>query len=267
MMSIGSIAGGGAGYYADKDNYYFLGNLDSRWMGEGAKALGLDGKVNEQVLDALIAGRLPNGESLERIEGGVNTHRSGYDFTFSAPKSASVLIAINGDMRLLDAWNASVADTLKEVESMISTRQMVDGVSQTVITGMAVIATFNHDTSRALDPHIHTHTLFLNMTPTQDGWRTLASDTVHKSGFIEAVYGNQLAIGQLCLNQFRARVEALGFETENTGKNGLWEISGVPREPFSTRHKEIVDAVGADASRKSRDVAALDTRLAKQHNP
>lgn len=267
MMSIGSIAGGGAGYYADKDNYYFLGNLDSRWMGEGAKALGLEGKVNEQVLDALIAGRLPNGESLERIENGVNTHRSGYDFTFSAPKSASVLIAINGDMRLLDAWNASVAETLKEVESMISTRQMVDGVSQTVITGKAVIATFNHDTSRALDPHIHTHTLFLNMTPTQDGWRTLASDTVHKSGFIEAVYSNQLAIGQLCLNQFRARVEALGFETENTGKNGLWEISGVPREPFSTRHKEIVDAVGEDASRKSRDVAALDTRQAKQHNP
>lgn len=267
MLSIAPIAGGGAGYYAAQDNYYFLGNLQSRWLGEGAHALGLDGVVDAHQLDELIAGRLPNGESLEHMSGGKNVHRSGYDLTFSAPKSVSVLIALYGESRLLEAWNNSITETLKEVESLVSTRTMKDGYSEVQLTQKAVIATFNHDTSRNLDPQIHTHALFLNMTPTDDGWRTLASGTVRKDGFIEAVYANQLALGQIQLNQLRRQVESMGYETVDTGKNGLWEIKGVPVDIFSTRSREIREAAGDDASRKSRDVAALDTRQAKQKEP
>ncbi|MEG0176000.1 MAG: conjugative transfer relaxase/helicase TraI, partial [Aeromonas sp.] len=267
MLSIAPIAGGGAGYYTARDNYYFLGSAESRWLGEGAKALGLEGAVDPRQLDELIAGRLPDGTSLERMSEGKNTHRSGYDLTFSAPKSVSVLIVLYGESRLMDAWNRSITETLSEVESLVSTRQMVDGFAETVLTQKAVIATFNHDTSRNLDPQVHTHTLFLNMTPTEEGWRTLASGTVKKDGFIEAVYANQIALGQIQLNHFRQQVEAMGYETVDTGKNGLWEIKGVPTEPFSTRSQEIREAVGDDASRKSRDVAALDTRQAKQKEP
>lgn len=267
MLSIAPIAGGGAGYYAAQDNYYFLGNLQSRWLGEGAQALGLEGTVEAHQLDELIAGRLPNGESLEHMSGGKNVHRSGYDLTFSAPKSVSVLIALYGESRLLAAWNNSITETLKEVESLVSTRTMKDGYSEVQLTQKAVIATFNHDTSRNLDPQIHTHALFLNMTPTDDGWRTLASGTVRKDGFIEAVYANQLALGQIQLNQLRRQVESMGYETVDTGKNGLWEIKGVPVDIFSTRSREIREAAGDDASRKSRDVAALDTRQAKQKEP
>ncbi|ENS2472930.1 conjugative transfer relaxase/helicase TraI [Escherichia coli] len=267
MLSIAPIAGGGAGYYAAQDNYYFLGNLQSRWLGEGAQALGLEGAVEAHQLDELIAGRLPNGESLEHMSGGKNVHRSGYDLTFSAPKSVSVLIALYGESRLLEAWNNSITETLKEVESLVSTRTMKDGYSEVQLTQKAVIATFNHDTSRNLDPQIHTHALFLNMTPTDDGWRTLASGTVRKDGFIEAVYANQLALGQIQLNQLRRQVESMGYETVDTGKNGLWEIKGVPVDIFSTRSREIREAAGDDASRKSRDVAALDTRQAKQKEP
>lgn len=267
MLSIAPIAGGGAGYYTARDNYYFLGSAESRWLGEGAKALGLEGAVDARQLDELIAGRLPDGTSLERMSEGKNTHRSGYDLTFSAPKSVSVLITLYGENRLMDAWNRSITETLSEVESLVSTRQMVDGFAETVLTQKAVIATFNHDTSRNLDPQVHTHTLFLNMTPTEEGWRTLASGTVKKDGFIEAVYDNQIALGQIQLNHFRRQVEAMGYETVDTGKNGLWEIKGVPTEPFSTRSQEIREAVGDDASRKSRDVAALDTRQAKQKEP
>lgn len=267
MLSIAPIAGGGAGYYTAQDNYYFLGSAESRWLGEGAKALGLEGAVDARQLDELIAGRLPDGTSLERMSEGKNTHRSGYDLTFSAPKSVSVLITLYGENRLMEAWNRSITETLGEVESLVSTRQMVDGVAETVLTQKAVIATFNHDTSRNLDPQVHTHTLFLNMTPTEEGWRTLASGTVKKDGFIEAVYASQIALGQIQLNHFRRQVEAMGYETVDTGKNGLWEIKGVPTEPFSTRSQEIREAVGTDASRKSRDVAALDTRQAKQKEP
>ncbi|MCS1245086.1 conjugative relaxase, partial [Escherichia coli] len=267
MLSIAPIAGGGAGYYTSQDNYYFLGSMQSRWLGEGAKSLQLEGPVDAFRLDELIAGRLPNGVSLERMEGGINVHRSGYDLTFSAPKSVSVLIALYGENRLLEAWNRAVSETLKEVESLVSSRVMKEGETETQLTQKAVIATFNHDTSRNLDPQLHTHALFLNMTPTESGWRTLASGTVRKDGFIEAVYANQLALGQIQLNLLRRQVEAMGYETVDTGKNGLWEIKGVPVDIFSTRSQQIREAVGDDASAKSRSVAALDTRRAKQKEP
>ncbi|HCN5595099.1 TPA: relaxase domain-containing protein, partial [Escherichia coli] len=90
---------------------------------------------------------------------------------------------------------------------------------------------------------------------------------VRKDGFIEAVYANQLALGQIQLNLLRRQVEAMGYETVDTGKNGLWEIKGVPVDIFSTRSQQIREAVGDDASAKSRSVAALDTRRAKQKEP
>ncbi|HDI5896681.1 TPA: hypothetical protein POA98_004966, partial [Escherichia coli] len=46
MLSIAPIAGGGAGYYTSQDNYYFLGSMQSRWLGEGAKLLQLEGPVD-----------------------------------------------------------------------------------------------------------------------------------------------------------------------------------------------------------------------------
>ncbi|MBK2895785.1 conjugal transfer protein, partial [Klebsiella pneumoniae] len=57
--------------------------------------------------------------------------------------------------------------------------------------------------------------------------------------------------------------EKLGYETEVVGKHGMWEMKGVPVEPFSTRSQEVREAAGPDASLKSRDVAALDTRKSK----
>ncbi|MHB7432479.1 ssDNA-binding domain-containing protein, partial [Klebsiella pneumoniae] len=63
---------------------------------------------------------------------------------------------------------------------------------------------------------------------------------------------------------FKPLVEKLGYETEVVGKHGMWEMKGVPVEPFSTRSQEVREAAGPDASLKSRDVAALDTRKSKE---
>ncbi|KML22944.1 TraI family protein [Leclercia adecarboxylata] len=266
MLSI-ATAVDSAGYYMAQDNYYFLGSMEANWMGKGAEMLGLEGKVNEQDFSAALAGRLPGDIDLTRMVGGKNTHRTGYDLTFGAPKTASVLMVVHGDQALLKAWNESVAETLAEIEKTVTTRQMVDGVNQTVVTGKAVIATFNHDTSRDLDPHVHTHSVFLNATPTEAGWRTLATDRKGKSGFIEHIFAQQIAWGKLNLANFRQKVEALGHTTIDTGPNGLWEIEGVPKAEYSQRRQTIVDTVGADAPRRIRDITALDTRQAKQVSP
>ncbi len=262
MLSISSIKGDSA-YYSHEDNYYASGSLESRWLGDGAEKLGLKGEVANADMDAIRQGKLPDGTDLSRMVNGVNKHRSGYDLTFSAPKSVSMMILIGGDTRLLDAWNRSVENGMKEVEKLISARITDSGKTDTVLTGNMVAALYNHDTSRALDPQIHTHALVFNTTFAEDKWRALASDTRMKTGFGENLYALQVAIGNLVLQPFRQEAEKLGYETVAAGKNGLWELKDVPVAPFSTRSQAIGEAAGPDASKKSRDVAALDTRQAK----
>ncbi|HAJ8344790.1 TPA: conjugative transfer relaxase/helicase TraI [Escherichia coli] len=262
MLSISSIKGD-AGYYSHEDNYYASGSLDSRWMGEGAEKLGLKGEVASADMDAVRQGKLPDGSDLSRMVNGVNKHRSGYDLTFSAPKSVSVMALVGEDRRFIEAHNRAVAVVMQEVEKLVSARITEEGKTETVLTGNMVSALYNHDTSRDLDPQLHTHALVFNATFADEKWRSLASDTRMKTGFSENLYATKIALGNLYRSALREDVESMGFETVAAGKNGLWELKDVPVDVFSSRSQTIREAAGPDASAKSRDVAALDTRQAK----
>ncbi|EHW2552242.1 conjugative transfer relaxase/helicase TraI [Escherichia coli] len=262
MLSISSIKGD-AGYYSHEDNYYASGSLDSRWMGEGAEKLGLKGEVANADMDAVRQGKLPDGSDLSRMVNGVNKHRSGYDLTFSAPKSVSVMALVGEDRRFIEAHNRAVAVVMQEVEKLVSARITEEGKTETVLTGNMVAALYNHDTSRDLDPQLHTHALVFNATFADEKWRSLASDTRMKTGFSENLYATKIAFGNLYRSALREDVESMGFETVTAGKNGLWELKDVPVDVFSSRSQAIREAAGPDASAKSRDVAALDTRQAK----
>ncbi|EAA8956654.1 conjugative transfer relaxase/helicase TraI [Salmonella enterica subsp. enterica] len=262
MLSISSIKGD-AGYYSHEDNYYASGSLDSRWMGEGAEKLGLKGEVASADMDAVRQGRLPDGSDLSRMVDGVNKHRSGYDLTFSAPKSVSVMALVGEDRRFIEAHNRAVAVVMKEVEQLVSARITQEGKTETVLTGSMVAALYNHDTSRDLDPQVHTHALVFNATFADEKWRSLASDTRMKTGFSENLYATKIALGNLYRSALREDIESMGFETVAAGKHGLWELKDVPVDIFSSRSQAIREAAGPDASAKSRDVAALDTRQAK----
>lgn len=267
MMSIAQVrsAGSAGNYYTDKDNYYVLGSMGERWAGQGAEQLGLQGSVDKDVFTRLLEGRLPDGAGLSRMQDGRNRHRPGYDLTFSAPKSVSMMAMLGGDKRLIEAHNQAVDFAVRQVEALASTRVMTDGQSETVLTGNLVMVLFNHDTSRDQEPQLHTHAVVANVTQHNGEWKTLSSDKVGKTGFIENVYANQIAFGRLYREKLKEQVEALGYETEVVGKHGMWEMPGVPVEAFSGRSQTIREAVGEDASLKSRDVAALDTRKSKQH--
>ncbi|HGX6606810.1 TPA: conjugative transfer relaxase/helicase TraI [Shigella boydii] len=262
MLSISSIKGD-AGYYSHEDNYYASGSLDSRWMGEGAEKLGLKGEVASADMDAVRQGKLSDGSDLSRMVNGVNKHRSGYDLTFSAPKSVSVMALVGEDRRFIEAHNRAVAVVMQEVEKLVSARITEEGKTETVLTGNMVAALYNHDTSRDLDPQLHTHALVFNATFVGEKWRSLASDTRMKTGFSENLYATKIALGNLYRSALREDVESMGFETVAAGKNGLWELKDVPVDVFSSRSQTIREAAGPDASAKSRDVAALDTRQAK----
>ncbi|NIF23934.1 MobF family relaxase [Candidatus Pantoea multigeneris] len=266
MLSVSTVksAGGAAGYYTAEDNYYFLGEQSTEWYGTGAESLGLEGAVGKNAFTNVLEGLLPDGTDMRRMEGEVNKHRPGYDLTFSAPKSVSVLALVTGDKFLIEAHQRAVRRTLDEVEKIASTRTMTDGISEIEMTGNLLAAVFMHDTSRNLDPNLHSHAVVANTTLSQGGWKTLSTDIKGQNSFTDIVWNQQVSIGAIYRGFLRQDVEEHGYPTTDTGSRGEWDITGVPVKPFSSRREQILDAVGGEATAKQKSVAALDTRQAKQ---
>ena len=128
MLSIGVLQSSAqAGTYYAQDNYYTkdaqVGGSDagaglggsSRWDGRGAKGLGLTGAVDQGQFERLLNGELPNGVVLKRGQQG--KHQPGWDLTFSAPKSVSLMALVAGDSRVIEAHNLAVSEALHYLEA------------------------------------------------------------------------------------------------------------------------------------------------------
>ena len=276
MLSIGALssAGQGASYY-EKDGYYAKDDPDhkaaSAWAGTGAGELGLDGEVDAGVFRAVLEGKVPDGSDTRlgrKAKDGEITHRPGRDLTFSAPKSVSVAAFVGGDARIVDVHDRAVKATLGWVEAKAAETRMQDPATGRMVRVGAqkiVAATFRHDTSRNLDPQLHTHAVLANMVKGADGkWRTMAN---------EGLYERQKLIGMLYRNELARGLGRLGYAIEKTHADGRFEIAGVSREvvdAFSTRRAEIEAAMAernlgssADSPRLA-ERAALMTRAAKR---
>lgn len=170
-----------AASYYEADDYYAEGGLaPSEWYGEGAKELGLDGNVDRDQFRTLLDGNV-DGTQLGRKNGDEIEHRPGWDITMSAPKSVSIMAEVAGDRRLITAHEKAVKVALDMVESQLSaTRIRQDGAVNREKTDNLIIASFQHGTSRAQDPQIHTHNVILNATRDDKGnWRSLGSGLIN----------------------------------------------------------------------------------------
>jgi len=168
-------------------------------------------------------------------------HRPGRDLTLSAPKSVSLLAYLGGDGRAIWAHEVAVKRTLDWVErNAAETRMSEPGTGRIVRVGdqKSVIATFRHDTSRNMDPLLHTHAVVANMVRGTDGkWRTMSN---------EKLYANKMLIGAIYRTELARGLEGFGYRVEKTHADGRFEIAGVPREvieAFSTRRAEIEKAM------------------------
>ena len=99
MLSISPpMKGAGKGDYylglAQEDYYTKGGEPPGNWYGEGAEALELRGQVEPQALRDLLEGYLPGREKELVQNAGEPERQSGWDMTYSAPKSASVLWSV-----------------------------------------------------------------------------------------------------------------------------------------------------------------------------
>src|SRR6202158_5349475 len=121
-------------YYAMADYYSEGQELVGLWGGKGASRLGLSGTVDQFSFERLCDNLDPRtGDPLTvrtRTE-----RRVGYDFTFSVPKSVSVLYAMSGDQDIMDAFRAAVAETMREIETEMKTRVRKKGQDTDRTTG------------------------------------------------------------------------------------------------------------------------------------
>jgi conjugative relaxase-like TrwC/TraI family protein len=266
MLSIGATAvPAAAATYLSKDDYYTHDEQQpSAWAGQGAMALGLDGPVEPGVFQALLEGHVPGSDQRLGTPGEEGwRHRAGWDLTFSAPKSVSILAEVGGDARLVAAHDAAVRAALGVLErDHLVTRVQSGGEVTTERTGSLVAATFRHDLSRAHDPQLHTHAVVLNATETARGWRSIES---------KPLYDAKMDLGLIYRQELALRVRELGYAIE-LRRDGTFEIRGV--EPgvmaaFSTRRAEIEAKLAergvegpATAAESAR--AALVTRRRKE---
>ena len=268
MLSIGKLGAGQERYYLDKvaqgaeDYYTGKGEAEGRWLGDAAKGLGLQGSVEADQLTAMLTGHDPaSGDPLGLRAVGGRGAVPGFDLTFSVPKSASLLWAL-GDAETSAAVRESVDRSLEAALGYLQreacwTRR---GAGAEFVKGNGyLLAAFPHRTSRAGDPQVHVHALIANATQGPDGkWTRL---------YHPAIYEHAKTAGYIFEAHFRHELTGrLGVRWQEV-RNGIAEIAGFEdahlRE-FSTRRQQILAATGPDASARSRQVAALATRSAKE---
>src|SRR5580765_951033 len=254
VLSVAKLTPGQERYYersvaAGLDDYYAgRGESPGVWTGRGAMALELEGVVGEGELGRLIRGINPHSQeqlrthpkarliTIERIDPltdkrTIETKRlapvAGFDLVFSPPKSVSLLHALGDEETRravneahLTAWQAALG--YLEEEACV-TRRGRNGVQREHAPGF-VAAAYQHRTSRAQDPHLHTHVIVANMarSPSDGKWRALDGEPILKS--------YRLAAGYLYQAHLRAELtRTLGVDWDEPRK-GMAELTHVPRQ-------------------------------------
>jgi conjugative relaxase-like TrwC/TraI family protein len=185
-----------------------------------------------------------------------------YDFTFSPPKSVSLAGFLGDDERIFKAHDRAARVALKNFEDFAATRVRIGGARSERLTGNFAAALFTHDTSRALDPHLHTHCIVFNATfdPVENRWKALENhELLRARKFAENVYYHELA----------RDLRSFGYQIRNRAR-GDFQIEGIPQElceRFSKRRGQIdaaLDKLLAEKPElKAGNIAELRSRLAE----
>ena len=162
-----------------RSDYYIDGQeVVGQWGGKAAERLGLRGEVDAKSYFALCDNSNP--ETSEQLTPrNKDNRRVGFDFTFSAPKSVSVLYELSGDGRILDAFRASAKETMEEIEREMKTRVRTKGRDDDRETGNMVYAEFVHFLNQTA--HVMAQALRQNLV--FHGHVALAANVIPELGF------------------------------------------------------------------------------------
>jgi conjugative relaxase-like TrwC/TraI family protein len=288
VLSIAKLRVGQEAYHLSGvaqslDAYYTgAGEANGVWVGGGAKRLDLDGEVAADDLRAVLAGLAPGNGGLTPNGERQHPHPRrvpGFDLTFKAPKSASVLYAVSDDPRVqgavIDAGEVAMTAALGWIErEAIHVRRGSHNQAWLAVhgdepgagprqlpTSGVVAASFRHRTSRAGDPLLHWHTLVANLAEGTDGkWSAFAHPDL---------YRHVRAAGEVFQAVYRTELShSLGVEWR-PGRH-VPEIAGIPQQlldTFSKRTTEIdawLAETGTPDTPAGRQAAVLATRRHKR---
>ncbi|MDP8932132.1 MAG: relaxase domain-containing protein [Actinomycetota bacterium] len=269
MLNIGRMAPGSDDYYlsvvaAGVEDYYLArGEAPGRWLGREVEAFGLEGRVEGDPLRRVLAGADPN--TGVRLAAHPARKVPGFDLTFRAPKSVSLMWALSDGgtaAEVCEAHDAAVDAAMGFIERAAArTRRGAGGTERVEVDGL-IAAAFRHRTSRAGDPLLHTHVLVANLARASDDgvWRTLESRRL----FLFAKTAGYLYQAHL-RHELTSR---LGVAWQPV-TNGYADLAEVPRwliDAFSRRRQAILqrlDEVG-ETSARAAQVATLETRPVKE---
>ena len=225
MITVSQIRNGG-GYlsrHLSANDYYSEGErVEGYWMGKGAEKLGLRGKVEEAQFEALRTNLHPfTGQKLTPRRPKVAFH----DIVLSAPKAFSVAAIVGGDERLVQAFHEASRSVLVELEKHAAVRLRAGNLVKTEeirVTGNVVCAAFQHDSSRLLNPQLHTHLVIANTSFDEDSGRWLA---LQPRQMLEE---SKASIRNRFYDELAERSRSLGYGVSREG--GGFRIEGISRE-------------------------------------
>lgn len=228
-------------YFAEalsKADYYLNDQeLQGRMQGKLAERLGITGPVNKEVFHHLCDNINPTtGQSLTP-----NTRENritGYDISFSCPKSLSIIHGLSNDGYILTAFQESVRQTMQDIERDSKTRVRQKGVSDDRGTGELIWSEFVHQTARPLDgslpdPQLHAHCFVHNAT-----WDE-AEQRIKAARFTD-IKRDMPYYQEMFFKRLSDRLMDGGYQVRRTDKS--FEIDGVPQrviDLFSKRGEEI----------------------------
>jgi len=268
-ITVSKSASGAAKYYSDalsKQDYYSEKEQTiGKWNGKTAEQLGLSGEVTKDDFEKLASNVNPTSDEKLNPRNDEN-RRAGYDFTFSVPKSVSVVHAITKDKEILTAFNNAVQKSMLEIEKDMQTQKGRGKNKEYQNTGNIAYASFTHDTTRPIDgvpdPHLHQHCYVFNTTNNEekDRFQAIELGTIKGNApYYEALFHAELA----------NNLETVGYGIKRNKRD--FEIAGIDRDTidkFSNRTQEVEKQAKEKGviSDKLKDTLGARTRARKTEN-
>lgn len=218
---------------------YFLNaqEMQGNYYGLASDRLGLTGLTDRDTFFALCENKHPlTGRNLTPRN--KDNRTVFYDISYHCPKSVSLLFCLGGDKNILDAFQDSVRETMREMERDMLTRVRKKGKDEDRQAGEMIIGEFIHLTARPSkcgisDPHLHIHNAVQNVT-----WDS--SEGRYKAGNFREIARSLPYYQQRYHKRFADKLMALGYKIRKT--RSAFEIEGIDPdmlELFSKRTSEI----------------------------
>ncbi|MBC7997829.1 MAG: relaxase domain-containing protein, partial [Leptolyngbya sp.] len=257
------------GYYTsgleDAHDYYVAGAATSGlWFGKAAEMLGLSGEVTQEQFHLLCDNHRP--DTFEKLNPRENTKRKiGYDMTFSAPKSVSILQGIVGEKNVILIFQQAVRETMIYLEQDAHVRVRKNGLDETRRTGNLVWGEFTHFESRPIDGisdvNLHCHCYCFNTSYDAEEGRFKAGEFFNikrDAPYYEAIFHSRLAQGLKSLG-YQIENKAYGFEVAGIGDENIKRFSR-----RATEIEELAERLGIAGNDKAKDKLASLTRKSKK---